>query len=473
VALQSFIEFGLTPRILRAVETMGFEEPTPVQERVIPQMLAGKNIIVQAQTGSGKTAAYGIPIAESVDPAQPQVQSLVLSPTRELALQVSVHLSQIGRFQKFSVLPVYGGQSYDRQIRALRRGVQVVVATPGRLLDLLERRALDLNHIRVLVIDEADEMLAMGFLEDVEKILGQVPLGCQTALFSATMPRSIMRLADAHLREPERIILSQPRSATVPTVEQTYYVVPRPFKLEALTRLLDMASPQLALVFCATKQMTADLAGELQGRGYRAEALHGDMTQGHRESVMEAVRAGRVDVLAATDVAARGLDVPEVSHVVNFDIPQDADRYVHRIGRTARAGRTGEAITLISPRETSLLKTIQRVTGANIQRRELPTVAALEERARAALVDQVAQALQEGQESGFRPLAEEMAQRHDPIDLAAAALGLAFGPVRSWQEIPRAAPEASPDRQRPRRTFSRPSAPKGGKGFSRRRQRGR
>jgi ATP-dependent RNA helicase DeaD len=286
----------------------------------------------------------------------------------------------------------------------------VVVATPGRLLDLLEQRALALDGVRQVVLDEADEMLAMGFLEGVERILGQVPQGCQTALFSATMPQDILRLSASYLRQPECIILSQPRAVTVPTVEQSYYLVPRPFKVEALTRLLDMASPPLALVFCATKQMTMDLAGELQGRGYRAEALHGDMTQGQRESVMEVVRGGRIEALVATDVAARGLDIPEVSHVFNFGIPQDSDSYVHRIGRTARAGRSGEAVTLIAPREVPLLKTIERVIGARIQRRELPTVADLEERAQAALVAQVDQVLVEGEWRAFRPLVEDLGQ---------------------------------------------------------------
>jgi ATP-dependent RNA helicase DeaD len=471
VVLQGFIELGLTPRVLRAVEVMGFEEPTPVQRQVIPPLLAGKDVIVQAQTGSGKTAAYGIPIAEMIDGRQPVVQSLLLSPTRELALQVSVHLSQIGQFQGITVLPVYGGQSYDRQIRALRRGAQVVVATPGRLLDLLERRALVLDGVRQVVLGEADEMLAMDFLGDVERILGQVPQGCQTALFSATLPQDILRLSTPYLRQPERIILSQPRAVTVPTVEQSYYLVPRPFKVEALTRLLDLASPQLALVFCATKQMTTDLAGELQGRGYRAEALHGDMTQGQQESVMEAVRGGRIEALVATDVAARGLDIPAVSHVFNFDIPQDSDRYVHRIGRTARAGRTGKAVTLIVPREVSLLKTIERVIGARIQRRELPTVAELEERAQAALVAQVDQALVEGEWSAFRPLVEDLAQRHDPLDLAAAALGVAFGPARSRQEIPSVASDERTARRRSGRAAPKASARKAGKGpYPRRRK---
>ncbi|MEX2599520.1 MAG: DEAD/DEAH box helicase [Dehalococcoidia bacterium] len=455
---QRFLELGLSSRVLRALDTMGFEEPTPVQERVIPLLLTGRDVIVQAQTGTGKTAAYGIPVVEGVDPLEPQVQALILSPTRELALQVSVHLSQIGQYQGLNVLPVYGGQSYDHQLRALRRGTHIVVATPGRLLDLLNRRALTLDNLRYLVLDEADEMLALGFQEDVERILAQAPAERQTSLFSATMAAGIIRLSASYLRQPERVILSQPKSITSPGVKQSFYVVPRPFKVEALTQLMDMASPQLALVFCATKQMTADLAQELQSRGYRAEALHGDMTQWQRENVMKAIREGRVEVLAATDVAARGLDVPEVSHVFNFDIPQDSDRYVHRIGRTARAGRSGEAITIVTAREVSLLRAIERTVGTGIERKELPGVAELEERDRAGLAAQVEQLLLADGWSGFRTLVNDLAQRHDPLDVAAAALSHAFGPPKPRQEVPRVT-DHSPAKRTPSHRPSGRNAP--------------
>jgi ATP-dependent RNA helicase DeaD len=438
---------------------MGFEEPTPVQARVIPRLLDGKDVIVQAQTGSGKTAAYGIPIAQKIDLAQPRIQALVLSPTRELALQVSVHLSQIGQFLGLKVVPVYGGQSYHHQTRAIRAGAHVVVATPGRLLDLMEQRVISLSNIRMLILDEADEMLDMGFQEDVERILDQAPPDRQTALFSATMPQEIIRLANSFLQDPQRIILTKPRAVTVETVQQSYYMVPRPFKIEALTQLLDLTSPQLALVFCATKQMAADLGRELQSRGYRAAALHGDMTQSQRESVMAACRAGHNEVLVATDVAARGLDIPEVSHVFNFDIPQDADRYVHRIGRTARAGRAGEAITLISPRENALLRTIQHTVGSRINRKELPTAAEIEERERAGMVSALEQALLDGQWSAYRPLVEHLAQRHDPLDLAAVALSRAFGPAKPRREVPRVRDDEPPPksyRRGPRGRSTRP-----------------
>ncbi|MBI4234512.1 MAG: DEAD/DEAH box helicase [Chloroflexi bacterium] len=456
--MQGFVELGLSPRVLRALEAMGFEEPTPVQQQVVPRMMAGRDVVVQAQTGTGKTAAYGMPIAERVDLSLQHIQALILAPTRELTLQVATELSRIAQFQGVSVLPIYGGQSYDHQIRSLRRGVQVVVATPGRLLDLLARRLLTLAAVRLVILDEADEMLDMGFLEDVERILRQTPPERQTALFSATIPKAVLLLANSYLRQPEHIILSQPRAATVPTVEQYYYLVYPQFKVEALTRLLDGKSPQLALVFCATKRMAANLALELQSSGYRAEGLHGDMTQAQREAVMRATRTGQVDVLVATDVAARGLDIPEVSHVINFDIPQDPDHYIHRIGRTARAGRAGEALTVVTPRELSLLRVIQGTMSAPIQHKELPTVAEVEEREQQTMAAQLEQVLLQGQWQSFRPHVESVAQRHNPLDVAAAALSMAFGGPRPRQEIPRVSP---PEKEAARAPYRGPRAARG------------
>ncbi|MSP78101.1 MAG: DEAD/DEAH box helicase [Dehalococcoidia bacterium] len=443
-----FVDLNLNPKVLRALEAMGYEEPTPVQVQAIPKMLEGKDLIVQAQTGTGKTAAYGIPILEKIAAQTPRaqgVQALVLAPTRELALQVAAHLSQIGQFIGLAVLPIYGGQGYDHQIRSLQRGVHVVVATPGRLLDLLQRRALTLNTIKFLVLDEADEMLDMGFQEDVERILSQTPADTrQTTLFSATMPPPILTLARKYLRNPERIILTPPKNMTVPTVEQSYYQVPPHLKVEALMRLLDGKGPRLALVFCATKRMVDSLYTELQGRGYRVEALHGDMTQGQRNMVMDATRAGRVEVLVATDVAARGIDIPEVSHVINFDIPQDPDSYVHRIGRTARAGRSGEALTIVTFREYSLLKMIENTTGVRVLRKELPSVAEVEQRERAGIVAQLQEATTKGQGKEYKALVEEMAQELNPMDIAAAALGMAFGARQQRQEIPQVALQEPP-----------------------------
>ncbi|MBI2918647.1 MAG: DEAD/DEAH box helicase [Chloroflexi bacterium] len=453
-----FLSMGLNPRVLRAVAAMGFEEPTPVQQQTIPRLLQGVDLVVQAQTGTGKTAAYGIPLAQRVKAGDPHVQALVLAPTRELTLQVAEQLAQLTQFLGVYVLPVYGGQSYDHQIRSLRRGVQIVVATPGRLLDLMDKRVLSLEQARFVVLDEADEMLDMGFQEDVERILSRTPQERQTSLFSATMPDPILRLATRYLSQPERIILSQPRALTVPTVSQSYFLMHLQFKVEALTRILDTRAPELALVFCATKRMVADLGRELQGRGYHAEALHGDMTQGQREAVMQATRAGQVEVLVATDVAARGLDIPEVSHVINFDIPQESDSYVHRIGRTARAGRAGEAITLVTPRELSLLRAIESALGTPIRHEPLPAVAELEERERQGMAAHLRQVLLEGQWADFRPLVEGLSEQHDPLDIAAAAVSLAYGPARLRPEIPQITPaEVAPTRATyaPRRRFGR------------------
>lgn len=454
--MPDFLNLGLSPRVLRAVSAMGFEEPTPVQTRTIPRLLAGKDVVVQAQTGTGKTAAYGLPIAERMDASSRTVQALVLTPTRELALQVGNQLTQLSQFQGVSVLPIYGGQSYVLQLRSLKRGVQIVVATPGRLLDLLKQRALTLAHVRFVVLDEADEMLDMGFQEDVERILRETPAERQTALFSATMPEAILRLANRYLREPERIILSQPQALTVPTITQTYFLVPPQFKVEALSRVLEARAPDLALVFCATKRMTADLARELQGRGYRAEALHGDITQSQRESAMQAARKGQVDVLVATDVAARGIDIPEVSHVINFDIPQESDSYVHRIGRTARAGRAGEAMTLVTPRELRLLRAIESAVGVRLKREELPTAAEVEGRERESMTARLRQVLVDGQWGAFRSLAEELARQHDPLDVAAAAMSMAYGPAKPRRDIPRVSPHEAAPPARPKFT-RRPS----------------
>ena len=453
-ALPGFVALGVSPAVLRGLEAMGFEEPTAVQDQTIPPLLAGKDVIVQAQTGTGKTAAYGVPIVQLIDPKKKEVQALVLSPTRELALQVSEALTKIGKFQGVSAVPVYGGQSYGHQRLSLKQGAQVVVATPGRLLDLLARKTVNLSAVKVLVIDEADAMLAMGFIEDVEKILEATPAVRQTALFSATMRREIADLAGKQMRTPQRIILSKAREMTVATVTQSYYVVPRPFKTDALLRILDTASPKLALVFCATKQMTAGLAANLKVHGYQAEALHGDMSQGEREAVMASSRKGRVEVLVATDVAARGLDVPQISHVLNFDIPSEPDRYVHRIGRTARAGREGVAITIITPAEFSLLRAIESVTGKKIPRKELPTVADMEKQDHARLIAKLEETLEGGQWGAFRSVLAGMAAERDPLDLAAAALALAMGPVQKRSEIPNVADV------KPKPKFERPAMTK-------------
>ncbi|MCX6020652.1 MAG: DEAD/DEAH box helicase [Chloroflexi bacterium] len=433
----------------------------------IPALLAGKDIIAQALTGTGKTAAFGIPIIERLDPNIQRPQALVLTPTRELAVQVSGEISRIGRFRRIFVLPVYGGQAYEHQFRELRRGVHVIVATPGRLLDHLHRGTIDLGAVKLVVLDEADEMLNMGFQEDVEAILAAAPAGRQTALFSATMPEPIVRLARQSMREPERITLSPPTGLTVPLIEHSVFTVPRQFKIEALARLLDARDPRLALVFCATKKMVDDLAQELQGRGYRAEALHGDMSQAQRERTIQTARKGRLDVLVATDVAARGIDIPEVSHVFNFDLPHDPEAYVHRIGRTGRAGRTGEALTLVVPAELREVRIIEQATGAQLKRADLPSVAELQDRDRAQLAGQVERTLESGDWGPYKDIVKALAADYDPIDLASAALALAAGPPKVRPEIP--APMMTPPPPRggpgrgPARGYGRPPGPMGGR----------
>ena len=458
--MTTFPELGLSKPVLKAIETMGYEEPSPVQAETIPLLMGGQDAIIQSLTGTGKTAAFGIPMVERADPKDEQPRALVLAPTRELAVQVSGELSRLGRFREICVVPIYGGQPIERQLRSLRRGAQVVVATPGRLLDHIRRRSVNLSGVSFVVLDEADEMLNMGFLEDVELILEELPTERQTALFSATMPDQIVELADAYLKDPRRLSLTPPEEMTVPTTEQHYYEVPRRHKMEALVRLMDVKQPDLALIFCATKRMTDELAESLISRGYRAEALHGDMSQTMRDKAMKAARDGRIEALVATDVAARGIDIENISHVVNYDLPQDAEYYVHRVGRTGRAGRSGQALTLVVPWEVRELKSIERQTGARIERSEIPTVAELEEREREQLAERVLGSLRDGRWGPYRELVEELAEEHAPCDLAAAALALAAGPPRQREEIPR--PEARPPYVHDRRQGGGP--PRGGQG---------
>ncbi|MHB8620632.1 MAG: DEAD/DEAH box helicase [Chloroflexota bacterium] len=455
--VDGFTNLGLSEPVRRALEQMGYEEPSPVQAETIPLLLAGADIIAQALTGTGKTAAFGIPMVERIDADKTDPQALVLAPTRELAIQSAGEINRIGHFSGIRVLPVYGGQSYDHQLRVLRQGVHIIVATPGRLLDLINRGAVRLGSVRILILDEADEMLNMGFLEDVETIISHLPEKPQTALFSATMPRPIVELARKHLVEPKRVTLSKPEQLTAPDVAQFSYEVPRPYKTEVLTRLLDLKNPDLALVFCATKRMVDDLAEELQGRGYRVEAIHGDLSQPQRERVIANARAGRLDVLVATDVAARGLDISNITHVVNFDLPQDPEYYVHRIGRTGRAGRTGEALTLVAPWEVNELKTIERATGAKIKRGDVPSVADLERRERETLGERLENVLASDDWARYQNVVESLTERHDLTDIAAAALSLAAGPSKPRKHIP---PVATNPQARgasgPRRSGPRP-----------------
>ncbi len=416
----SFDTLNLDPDIMRATAELGFEEATPVQEQVLPLMLAGKDVIAQAQTGTGKTAAFGLPILQRLDSAANYPQALVLAPTRELAVQVAEAVHRMGKYKGVSLLAVYGGQPIERQLRALRAGVQVVVGTPGRIMDHIRRGTLALDRVSTLILDEADEMLDMGFIEDIEFILEQVPSERQTGLFSATIPPRIAALARKYMHDPVRVTIEKERM-TVPLVRQVYYDVSGRDKFDALTRILDYESPSSTIVFCARKSEADTVCESLQGRGYSAEVLHGDLNQVQRDRVMNRFRNAQVEILVATDVAARGLDIPDVSHVINYDIPWDPESYVHRIGRTGRAGRAGDAITLVTPREQRLLRTIERVIDKRLQRMKLPSPSDIASRRREAVMDSIRAAIDEGELAPYLPIVEALGDEYDPVDIAAAA----------------------------------------------------
>src|SRR5579884_1542681 len=423
-ATEAFAALGLGPDSLRAVAELGYVAPTPIQEQTIPALLAGEDVIAQAPTGTGKTAAYGLPLVEHLETDLLKPQAIVVLPTRELAIQVAEALHALGRYREAVTLPIYGGAPYDRQLRALARGVQFVVGTPGRLLDHLNRGTLDLTGIRTVVLDEPAEMLRMGFIEDIETILAALPEERQTALFSATFPPRIARLAEQYMRNPRRVSVAA-REAVAPRVRQVYYEVPGPAKLEALTRILDLEEPESAIVFVRTRGAADEVAERLNGNGYLAQAIHGEINQSQRERVLGRFRAGHTQLLVATDVAARGLDIPDVSHIINYDLPLDAESYVHRIGRTGRAGKAGEALTLVTPRERRLLRDIEHGIHRRLERLRLPTPADVAARRRAAFREELISILDAGQLDPYLALVEDLAGERDPAELAAAAFKLA------------------------------------------------
>ena len=366
-ANRAFAELGLGPDLLEALSSLGYEEPTPIQSRSIPPLLEGRDLLGLAATGTGKTAAFTLPMLEKIEPGGQMPRGLILAPTRELAVQVARAVHRYGKQKGVSVLPIYGGQAFTQQLRALKRGVDVVVATPGRALDHIRRGTLKLGALETLVLDEADEMLDMGFAEDLEAILAEVPAERQTLLFSATLAPRIEAIASAHLNDPVEVRIAATNEDELPNIRQTAYLVRRPHKLAALGRVLDLEVPDAALVFCRTRNDVDELVEALNSRGYRAESMHGGMSQEERERVMKKLRAQSVDLLVATDVAARGLDISHLTHVVNYEVPSAPKSYVHRIGRVGRAGREGVAITLAEPRERSLLKNIERLTRQQIE----------------------------------------------------------------------------------------------------------
>jgi ATP-dependent RNA helicase DeaD len=425
-----FDGLGLAESLVKAVAELGYEEPTAIQREAIPLILSGRDLLAQAATGTGKTAAFALPMIHHLlqDAGKPpHTRGLVLVPTRELAMQVAEAIHKYARGTGISVVPLYGGASISQQIRALQRGVDICVATPGRALDHLRRRSLDLQSVRVLVLDEADEMLDMGFAEDIDAILESTPEARQTTLFSATMPTRLKSIAERHLRDPQRlnIVREKPSAGKLPRVRQVAYIVARGQKPAALQRVLDMENPTSALVFCRTRLEVDSLVETLNAHGYRAEALHGGMQQRQREAVMGRFRAAKADLLIATDVAARGLDIQHLSHVFNYDVPSSPDAYVHRIGRTGRAGREGTAITLAESREHRLLRSIEGVTKQKIEIAALPTVADLRakrlELTRAALHER----LLAGDLDDVRVVVESLAEEFDLLDVAAAAVKVA------------------------------------------------
>jgi ATP-dependent RNA helicase DeaD len=452
-----FADLGLVPALTAVLTELGYEEPTPIQSEAIPPLLRGADLLGQAATGTGKTAAFALPLlqrlAEQGRGRHPL--GLVLVPTRELAMQVAEAAHKYGRQLGARVLPIYGGQPIGRQLRELARGVDIVVATPGRALDHLRRGTLPLGGIRCIVLDEADEMLDMGFAEDIEALLAEAPADRQTVLFSATMPSRIDAIARRHLRDPVRISIATPPPAAgeATLVRQTAYVVRRPHKVAALGRILDVEAPEAAIVFCRTRTEVDELTETLSARGYRAEALHGGMSQEQRDRVMGRLRSGTAELLIATDVAARGLDIEHLTHVVNFDVPSAPEAYVHRIGRVGRAGRAGVAITLAEPREHRLLKQIERLAGSRIDIAKVPTVADLQARRLELTRAAIHEALLEDDLEHFRVVVEALADEFDVMDVALAAVKLAFrqGETEDTEEIP----EAQVGAERPRRDGER------------------
>jgi len=457
-----FTGLGLSASLLTALEALGYEEPTPIQREAIPILLAGRDLLGQAATGTGKTAAFALPILERisdperVDDETRHARALILVPTRELAMQVSEAFHKYGHAAFGTcVVPVYGGQAIQQQLRALRRGVDVVVATPGRALDHIKRGSLDLASVQCVVLDEADEMLDMGFAEDLEAILDALPEKRQTALLSATMASRVSAIAEKHLKNPARVNIraERPKGGDAPRVRQTAYVVPRQHKLAALGRILDMEDPSSAIVFCRTRGEVDQLSESLAAHGYRAAALHGGLTQEQRDRVMRRFREGTVELLVATDVAARGLDIESVSHVVNYDVPSSPDAYVHRIGRTGRAGRTGAAITLAEPREHRYLRNIEQLTKQKIDQATVPTIVDLRAKKLELTRAAVEEALLAGGLDEYRVVVEILGAEHDVMDIATAAIKLAHEArvgTAATEDIPAATP-ASARRERPTR----------------------
>jgi ATP-dependent RNA helicase DeaD len=418
-----FSELGLSPELLQAVEKLGFEQASPIQAEAIPVLMTGKDVVGQSMTGSGKTAAFGIPAVEKVNPAKREVQVLILCPTRELAIQVSEEIHKLALFKRgIQALPIYGGQSYERQFFGLKQGAQIVIGTPGRVMDHMRRGTLRLETVKMAILDEADVMLNMGFREDIELILQSVPKERQTVFFSATMPKPIRDLIEKYSREPQSVKIEQ-KAMTVPTVEQVYYEVDRRHKMELLMRLIDLFDLKLGIIFCNTKRMVDDLVDHLGAAGYQADRLHGDMTQNMRDRVMNKFRQSGLEFLVATDVAARGIDVDDVEVVFNYDLPYDVEDYVHRIGRTGRAGKSGRAISLVPYRELFQIRNIERFANVRIQRGKVPTVDEVAEAKENVFLDKLRAQLKSGEYTNYEHLLERLLEEgFNSSDVASALI---------------------------------------------------
>ncbi len=423
-----FEDFPLSNEILRSISDMGFEEPTPIQVSAIPLILEGLDVVGQAQTGTGKTAAFGIPIVEKCTKKKNPF-AIILEPTRELAIQVSEEISKLGKFKKINVLPVYGGTSIERQIKSLKRGVEIIVGTPGRILDHIKRKTISFSDIKIVVLDEADEMLNMGFIEDIETILKATPSERQTLLFSATMPEPIINIAKRHMKSPARIKVNA-KELVIPKIKQIFYEVRSEDKIKALSKLIDVEDPQLAMVFCHTRREVDEVAAKLNQMGYNAGAIHGDYTQAKREEVMKKFKDGMLDILVATDVAARGLDIQNVTHVFNYSIPQNPESYIHRIGRTGRAGKTGIAITLVTPREYKNLRLIERTAKTVINRKDLPTIADVVKAREGNIIREIKEIIKLNKHAAYSNAVKKLSDQFSPDDIAAAALYMAYGEMK-------------------------------------------
>ncbi|HEV7777247.1 MAG TPA: DEAD/DEAH box helicase [Luteibacter sp.] len=473
-----FSELALDANVLRVLAEVGYEVPSPIQAATIPPLLEGRDVIGQAQTGTGKTAAFALPVLSRITMRPGKPQALVLAPTRELAIQVAEAFQKYATYLPgFQVLPIYGGQSYGPQLQGLKRGAQVIVGTPGRVIDHLDKGTLDLSELRFVVLDEADEMLRMGFIDDVEKLLQATPKERQVALFSATMPAQIRRIAQTYLKDPVEVTIKN-KTTTAANIRQRYWWVSGIHKLDALTRILEAESFDAMIVFARTKQATDELAGKLQARGFAAAAINGDIAQAQRERVIQQLKEGKLDILVATDVAARGLDVDRISHVLNYDIPHDTESYVHRIGRTGRAGRSGEAILFVTPRERNLLRAIERATRQPIEQMQLPTVEAVNDTRVNKFNQKISETLAGGDLSFYQQLIEKFEQAHNvpAVEIAAALASIAQGstplllapppkqreyteqrPPREFEQRerrPQSEGEGSQDRRPPRRDES-------------------